>query len=70
MRRRPHKPFASGFDSRLRYHSKRRLARGAIFFLGLLDHSGGHLPCKQESGVRIPGSPPFLHSIAGRLVNQ
>lgn len=54
-RQRPHKPSTSQFDSGLRYQSH-----------GLLDHSGGHLPCKQESGVRIPAVHQF-HSIAGRL---
>lgn len=48
-RRRPHKPLLSGFDSRLRYH----------FLFGLLDHSEGHLPCKQESAVQSRGGPPF-----------
>ena len=34
-------------------------------FNGLLDHSGGHLPRKQESGERSPGSPPFFQSREG-----
>ena len=51
-RRRPHKPSTSGFDSRLRYQFQLH---------GLLDHSGGHLPRKQESGERSPGSPPFFN---------
>ena len=48
-RRRPHKPFIRGFDSRPRYP----------FSPGPLDHSGGHPPRKRESTVQSRGGPPF-----------
>ena len=61
-RRRPHKPSMSQFDSGLRYQ---------FHFHGLLDHSGGHLPRKQESGERSPGSPPIsiLQYNSGKVEN-
>ena len=49
----------SGLISRLRAGS---IPAPANHFPGLLDHSGGHPPCKRESTVQSRGGPPFSKS--------
>ena len=53
VRQRPHKPFTRWFDSS---------PRNQFQYPGPLDHSGGHLPRKQESTVQSRGGPPFQNN--------